>query len=456
MTAVAFLVIMLAVIGGLAITGQAPDVPLPAILSLIGIFGFLFCSGVYISATLAILGLLAGLVFSTRPFWLFIGPVAWNTSSNYVLIAVPLFLLMGEILLRSGVSQGLYKGLGLWTRRLPGGLLHANIVSCAVFATVCGSSIATAATMGSVALPYFEGTKYNRRMVLGSLAAGGALGNLFPPGITLIIYGLLTETSVGKLYIASLIPAIIVVLLCPAVVVVHGLRSPQADREPDASWAEKRRGLIQLVPAAILILIVLGSIYGGIATATEAAALGVVGSIIYAACNRTLSLRMLHDAAEATGRKTALIGLILLGAFLLSYILTSLRLPQAMTEFVGHLPLPNWAVMAMIVLFYFALGTFMEGFAMIITTIPVVFPIVKQLGYDPLWFGVTVTLLIEATLITPPEGTILYILQGLRPRPGPIADVFHGVTWFVTMYLLAVVLLLVFPSIPLWLPSLIS
>ena len=455
MTVVAFLVVMLMVLGGLAVTGHSPDIPLPAILALIGIFAFLFSAGVYISATLAILGLLAGAVFSSRPFWLFIGPVAWNTSSNYVLIAVPLFLLMGEILLRSGVSAGLYKTLGLWLNRLPGGLLHANIVSCGVFATVCGSSIATAATMGSVALPYFESTRYDRKMVLGSLAAGGALGNLFPPGITLIIYGLLTETSVGKLYIASLLPGIMVMLLCMAVVFAHGLRNPSQQATQQIPLRQRLAALVNLVPALVLIVLVLGSIYGGIATPTEAAALGVVGAAIYSMLNRSFSLRMMHDCAVSTARKTALIGLILLGAFLLSYILTSLRLPQAMTAFVGGLPLPKWAVMSMIILFYFALGTFMEGFAMIITTIPVVFPIVKTLGYDPLWFGVVVTLLIEATLITPPEGTILYILQGLRPTPGPISDVFSGVTRFVVMYLLAVLLLMVFPQIALWLPTLL-
>jgi tripartite ATP-independent transporter DctM subunit len=457
MIVAAFLVVMLLVMGGLILTGHAPsEIPLPAILSLIGIFAFLFSAGVYIAATLAILGLLAGFVFSNRPFWLFIGPTAWNTSSNYVLIAVPLFLLMGEILLRSGVSEKLYKTLGLWVNRLPGGLLHANIVSSGVFATVCGSSIATAATMGSVALPYFEKTHYDKRMVLGSLAAGGALGNLFPPGITLIIYGLLTETSVGKLYIASLLPGIMVMLLCMAVVVVHGLRNKTLIGEPAIPLSERLRALVHLLPSVGLIVLVLGSIYGGLATPTEAAALGVTGATLYSACNRTLSLRMMHACVIATGRKTAMIGLILLGAFLLSYILTSLRLPQIMTAFVAGLPLPAWAVMSMIIFFYFALGTFMEGFAMVITTIPVVFPIVKALGYDPLWFGVIVTLLIEATLITPPEGTILYILQGLRPTPGPISDVFAGVTRFVAMYLLAVALMMVFPQIALWLPHILN
>lgn len=457
MIVVIFLLVMLGVVGGLALTGHgAADLPLPAIFSLIGIFAFLFTAGVYIAATLAILGLLAGFVFSTRPFWLAIGPTAWNTSSNYVLIAVPLFLLMGEILLRSGVSEKLYKTLGLWVTRLPGGLLHANIVSSGVFATVCGSSIATAATMGSVALPYFEHTRYDKKMVLGSLAAGGALGNLFPPGITLIIYGLLTETSVGKLYLASLIPGLMVMLLCMGVVVVYGLRNKQLIIEKNVPLRERLMALVHLLPAVILIALVLGSIYGGLATPTEAAALGVVGAAAFSALNGTLSLSMLHACAVSTARKTAMIGLILLGAFLLSYILTSLRLPQIMTAFVAELPLPAWAVMSMIILFYFALGTFMEGFAMVITTIPVVFPIVKTLGYDPLWFGVIVTLLIEATLITPPEGTILYILQGLRPTPGPISDVFAGVTRFVVMYLLAVAVLMVFPQIALWLPNILN
>ncbi|WP_431281133.1 TRAP transporter large permease [Humitalea sp. 24SJ18S-53] len=453
MIAVVFIGVLLAVAVGLAFNGAATDLPISEILVLCGLFAAFFGAGVYIAATLGILGLLAGLAFSSRPFWLFLGEIAWTTTTNYVLIAMPLFLLMGEILLRAGISDRLYKALGLWMNRVPGGLLHTNIMSCALFSAISGSSIATAATMGSVALPYFEKTNYDRRMVLGSLAAGGALGNLIPPGITFIIYALLTNTSVGKLYLAAVGPGLLVTVLFLAYIFVKGLRGPRMDA-PKVPLLVKLLGLVDLVPTLALGLVVLGSMYGGLATPTEAAALGAVAAVVFAALAGKFNLRMLHESALATARNTALVGLILISAFLLNYVLTSLDVPRLVAGFVTGLPLPAWALMAMIIGLYFALGTFMEGFSMIITTIPVVFPIVTALGYDAVWFGVIVTMLIEIALITPPDGTVMYVLQGLRRPSGPITDIFAGVTPFVALYVAAVVLLVVFPSIALWLPSL--
>jgi tripartite ATP-independent transporter DctM subunit len=373
-----------------------------------------------------------------------------------VFVAVPLFLLMGEILLRAGLSDRLYRALNVWLNRLPGGLLHTNILSCAVFSAISGSSVATAATMGSVALPYFSNTKYSPRMVLGSLAAGGALGNLIPPGITFIIYGLMTETSVGALYIAAIFPSVLVTGLFLLVIVWHGFTSPPIERPPPMALRAKLASLTDLIPTASLIFVVLGTIYAGIATATEAAALGVVASAVIAALDGKLSIRLIHQSAEATARNTALIGLILMGSFLLNYILTTLQVPQAMAQMVAALPIPEWAVMATIIIFYLALGTFMEGFSMIITTIPVVFPIVLALHYDPIWFGVIVTMLIEIAMISPPDGTVMYVLQGMRPRPGPITDVFVGVMPFLTVYMIAVFILLWLPGLATWLPKVMS
>ena len=450
------IILLVLVAGGMifaTLTGGAANLPTAEILILAGIFVLFFGAGVYIAAVLGLLGLLIGFTFSDRPFWLFAGQVMWAPSSNYVLVAVPLFLLMGEILLRAGLSERLYKALNVWLNRLPGGLLHTNIVSCALFSAISGSSVATAATMGSVALPYFERSAYNPRMVLGSLAAGGALGNLIPPGITFIIYGLITETSVGQLYIAALGPSLLVTFLFMAIIFVHGLRHRAiAPPEPAMPLGPRIASLKELIPTLLLIVLVLGSIYGGYATPTEAAALGVVGAMLFAALDRKLSLRMIHASAEATARNTALIGLILLGAYLLSYILTQLRVPQLIASTIAELPLPAWAIMATIIALYLALGTFMEGFSMIITTVPVVFPVVRALGYDPIWFGVVVTMLVEIAQISPPDGTVMYVLQGMRPRAGPITDIFIGVMPFLTVYLLAVVLLLIVPDIALWLP----
>jgi tripartite ATP-independent transporter DctM subunit len=445
---VVFLLVLLAIVIFAASQGAAA-LPISEIMMLIGLFLVFFGSGVYIAVVLGSLALFSGFMFSDRPFWLFMGQVIWAPSSSFVLVAVPLFLLMGEILLRSGLSAQLYQALNVWLRRWPGGLLHTNIASCAVFSAISGSSVATAATMGSVALPYFEKTAYNQRMVLGSLAAGGALGNLIPPGITFIIYGLMTETSVGKMYIAAIVPSVLVCLLFFAVIFLHGLRRPSKEMPPPATAPERWRSLVDLLPTSLLILIVLGTIYGGIATPTEAAALGVVAAIVFALLAGKLSFRLLHESAEATARNTSMLGLILFGAYMLNYIMTQLRVPQSMAEMVSTLPLPAWAIMLVIIGFYLALGTFMEGFSMIITTIPVVFPVVKALGYDPIWFGVIVTMLIEIAMISPPDGTVMYVLQGMRPTPGPITDVFQGVMPFVGVYMLAVLILLLFPGLAL-------
>jgi C4-dicarboxylate transporter, DctM subunit len=447
--AIVFLLVMLAIVVIVSRTTGAAALPIGEIMMLIGLFVVFFGSGIYIAAVLGTLALLAGFLFSDRPFWLFMGQVIWAPSSSFVLVAVPLFLLMGEILLRTGLSDQLYKALNIWLRRWPGGLLHTNIAACAVFSAISGSSVATAATMGSVALPYFEKTAYNERMVLGSLAAGGALGNLIPPGITFILYGLMTETSVGKMYIAAVLPSALVCALFFLVIFVHGWRQPAAMQAPRSTMEEKLRSIIDLLPTGVLILIVLGTIYGGIATPTEAAALGVSASCLFALCTGRLSFKLLHASAEATARTTAMLGLILFGAYMLNFIMTQLRVPQAMSEAVAALPLPQWAIMLVIIGFYLALGTFMEGFSMIITTIPVVFPVVKALGYDPIWFGVIVTMLIEIAMISPPDGTVMYVLQGMRRRGGPITDVFVGVMPFVGVYTLAVFILLAFPQLAL-------
>ena len=259
----------------------------------------------------------------------------------------------------------------------------------------------------------------------------------------------MTETSVGKMYIAAIVPSVLVCLLFFAVIFIHGLRLPNKERPPPATAQERWRSLVDLMPTSLLILIVLGTIYGGIATPTEAAALGVVASLVFALVARKLSFKLLNELAEATARNTSMLGLILFGAYMLNFIMTQLRVPQSLAEIVSALPLPAWAIMLVIIGFYLALGTFMEGFSMIITTIPVVFPVVKGLGYDPIWFGVIVTMLIEIAMISPPDGTVMYVLQGMRRTPGPITDVFSGVMPFVGVYMLAVLILLLFPGLAL-------
>ena len=466
MIAIVFIVIMAIVIGGASLFGgadsaaalSATTVPWWALLAVLGAFAGFFAGGIYVGAALSSLALLAGFSLSDRPFWNFLGEMIWAPSTNFVLVSVPLFLLMGEIMLRAGLSERLYRGLNVWMGRLPGGLLHTNILACGVFSAVAGSSVATAATMGSVALPYFEKSHYPPKLVLGSLAAGGALGNLIPPGITFIIYGLITETSVGALYIAAIGPSILVVLLFVLVILYYSYKLKlRADpKAMGVTWRHKVASLSDLLPTTLLIGLVLGTIYAGLATPTESAALGVAGSLILALVDCKLNWKMISESLHATARTTSMIALILFGAYVLNYILSSLGVPQMLAKFLTGLPLPGWAIMLVIIGFYLALGTFMEGLSMVICTVPLLFPVVTALGYDPIWFGVVITMLVEIAMISPPDGTVLYVLQGMRRQPGPITDVFSGVMPFLFVYMLAIIILMVFPSIALWLPAVLS
>jgi tripartite ATP-independent transporter DctM subunit len=450
MIAILFLLLLIALAVILMLTGGAPALGITELIVISVVFVVFFLSGIYVAAALGMLGVLADLAFSSRPTHPFIGEVAWNASKNFLLVAIPLFLLMGEILLRAGLSDRLYRALNVWFGRWPGGLLHTNIMACAVFSAVSGSSPATAATIGSVALPYFAKTRYNPRLVLGSLAAGGALGNLIPPGISLIVYGLFTETSVGQLYAAGFVAGALVTALFVVFIFAYSLVGRGGELAPPTPWRLRLLSLLDLLPTAALILLVLGTIYLGFATPTESAALGVTGALLLAALDRRLTLRIVHASVRATARTTSMIGLIVLGAFVLNYVLTSLRLPQMLAGMVSRLPYPPWAIMGIIILFYIALGTFMESLSMMITTLPVVFPVVMAFGYDPIWFGIVMTMLIEIAMISPPDGMVMYVLQGMRRPPGPITDVFVGVLPFLGLYVLGVGIIWIFPGLILW------
>jgi tripartite ATP-independent transporter DctM subunit len=450
MIAIGFLFVLLVVFLVLAATGTGPTVGIAELAVLSVVFVVFFFSGIYVAAALAILALLADLAFSSRPMHAFIGQVAWNASNSFVFVAVPLFLLMGEILLRSGLSDRLYRAMNTWVGGLPGGLLHTNVAACAVFSAVSGSSIATAATIGSVALPYFGKTAYNQRLVLGSLAAGGALGNLIPPGISFIVYSLFTDTSIGKLYAGGFVVGTLVAGLFMVYIFVYGLATGTREAVTAVTWRQRAASVADLAPTMALIFLVLGTIYLGLATATESAALGVIGALALAALDGRLSLAMVHAAVRTTARSTSMIGLILIAAFALNFVLSGLRLPQALASTVAGLPLPPWATMTVIILLYVALGTFMDGFAIMVTTLPVLFPVVTALHYDPIWFGVIMTMLIEIAQITPPDGMVMYVLQGMREPPGPISDVFVGVLPFLGIYGLSLLLVTAFPGLVLW------
>lgn len=419
-----------------------------------------FLLGLHVAGALGVLSFSLMYFFADRPLWEMLGLIAWNTNTSFVLVAIPLFIMMGEILLRSGLSERLYRVLSHWLSPLPGGLMHSNIAACATFAAVSGSSVATAATIGSVALPAFRARGYNERLVLGSLAAGGTLGILIPPSINFIVYGVLMEVSIGRLYIAGILPGFLLSVLFMSVIFLAALVWPGvAPRETATSWGTRLLGLIDMLPTFALIFLVLGTIYLGVATPTEAAGFGVSGAFVLALLSRRVGVAMLREVFLSSSRTTAMVMLILTGAFILNSTLAILGVPYAVSKAVASWGLTPTGTLIILVIFYLVLGTFMDGFAMMVTTIPVILPILKTMNIDLVWFGVIAVILTEAALISPPEGLNLYVIHGLRGREGrearaaTIMDVYIGVLPFFLMMLLAIVLIIVFPQIALWLPT---
>ena len=421
--------------------------------ALLLLFGLIALS-VPIAATLGVLGISMSEFFTTMPMYRAIGEMAWSTSTETLLIAIPLFVMIGEILLRAGITRKMYEGMAQWLSWLPGGLMHSNIGACTLFAATSGSSIATAATIGTVAVPEIDRRGYNERLFLGTIAAGGTLGILIPPSINMIVYGLLTNTSIPELYLAGFIPGLVLAALFMATIVALCLyRKEWGGSKIETSWQRRVAALPSLLPPLLIFLLVVGSIYAGVATPTEAASLGVVGALILAAANRTLTFDMLKHACEATMRTTAMIMLIIVAALFLNFVLTTIGLTQQLTQFIKSLGLTPFQVMVLIVVFYTLLGCVMETMSLMITTAPLITPIVVALGYDPVWFGILLMVLLESSLITPPIGVNLFVVHSVRRR-GPLKDVFIGAIPFVVTLFLMAILLLVFPQLALWLPKL--
>ena len=414
----------------------------------------LVASAVPVAAVLGILSLSLDEVFMRGRRSLMLGDFVWEQSIEFILVAIPMFILLGEIMLRAGIALRMYNAVIQWISWLPGGLMHANIGSSAIFAASSGSSVATAATVGTVAYPEIEKRQYNERLFLGSLAAGGTLGILIPPSINLIIYGLLTDSSVPELYLAGIIPGLMLAALFMGMIAIACLRSPDwGGDKVETSWAERIRVLPDLLPPIILFMAVVGSIYAGVATPTEAASIGVVFALGIAAWNRALNVDMLKAAFEGTMRSSSTIMLIILAAVFLNFVLGFMGITQSILATIDALGLTPMQTMIVIVCFYLILGMFMETLSMMLTTIPVVFPIVTHMGFDAIWFGILITVLMEAALITPPIGINLYVVHGIRSRGGKFNDVSVGAIPFVVAMLVMIALLLAFPGIATWLPN---
>ena len=552
-----------------------------------GLMGAFFLAGLYVAAALGALSLIIMLFFSDAPLWNIMANKAWEGNTSFILVAVPLFILMGELMNRSGMGEKMYAGITRWIWWLPGGLIHTNIVSCAIFAACSGSSVATSATISRVSLPSFRQRGYSERMVIGSLAAGGTLGILIPPSISLIIYGVLVEESIGRLYMAGFVPGMVltlsfIIMILALALVWRGL----APREQGDSfitiqgWVTRLIGSISLVPIVALIIVVIGSIYGGIATPSEAAAFGVYGAFVLAvilnteeillplfggmmralgligistvvkwalgllvailllhlilmiACalagedlsqevvslfgvnwgpivgeniflvevvivpwsgwvpflvnatqdelrnarfpDNSVQMQIIHrnflivqDAFISTVRTTGMIFLIVLAAFTMSFAFARLGISQQIAEAISGLGLNDWQLVLVLVVFYLVLGTFMESFAMMVTTVPILLPTLEGAGVDLVWFGVIMVLLVEAALISPPEGINLYVLHGVRLdvdreqaeaanevlQQSTIADVWIGVLPFMGCMAITTALVLFIPELALALPD---
>ncbi|MAF39364.1 MAG: hypothetical protein CL696_10920 [Chloroflexi bacterium] len=486
-----------------------------AITAAFSMMSAFFMGGLYVSGALGVIALLLMKFFNiANPnLWNIMGNRAWEGSTNFTLIAIPLFILMGELVLRSGIAERMYNVLSRWLVFIPGGLIHSNIASCAVFAACAGSSVATAATISRVALPAFRQRGYNERLVIGSLAAGGTLGILIPPSIGLVLYGLIVGESIGRLFLAGFIPGVILAITFMLMIGIASKIWPGiAPKEEMVTWRLRFAGLVSLLPIGLLIFAVLGSIYFGIATPTEAAAAGVTGALFLTLAgnsgmlaislvaglvrrfpllpravktvlgdfrsarpvlpgqvrhNVNSMVNILKESFLSTARTSAMILLILMAAFTLQFAFAAVRISVDMAEWVAAFELTQLQLILVLVVFYLVLGTFMESYSMMLTTLPILIPVLNDANVDKVWFGIIMVILLEAAQISPPQGMALYVLQGARrdtdrelaeyegvlANTGTINDVFMGVMPFMLCMFVVIGLVIAFPELAIWLPD---
>ncbi|SLN75654.1 TRAP transporter large permease [Oceanibacterium hippocampi] len=415
----------------------------------------LLALGVPVAVALGLLGIGLSEFFSTLPLVRAIGEVAWSSSTGFLMVSVPLFVLLGEILLRAGIADRMYSAVAAWLSWMPGGLMHANVGSSGLFAAMSGSSVATAATIGTTAMPQMEKYGYSPKLFLGTLAAGGTLGILIPPSINLIVYGLITNASIPQLYLAGIVPGLLLMLLFMTIVAIACTIWPSlGGRKVDVGWNERLALLGEFIPPTFIFVVVIGSIYLGWATATESAALGVGAATLLTVLKGRFTIAMFRSAVENTMRTTGMIMLIVVAAFFLNFVMTAQGLTTKVVNLVTTLELSSAGLMLAVIVFYLVLGCFMETMAMMIATIPIVAPVVFAAGFDSVWFGVVVVVLMEAAMITPPVGINLFVIQGMRARGG-ISDVAYGTLPFLLAIFALLGLLMAFPEIALFLPSLL-
>ena len=419
----------------------------------ISILLFFLGSGVWVAISMIGVSSIGMLIFTSRPVGDAMATTMWGTSSSWTLTALPLFVWMGEILFRTKLSENLFTGLAPWLSRLPGGLIHVNVVGCALFAAISGSSAATVATVGKMSIPELRKRNYPEKLLLGSLAGSGTLGLLIPPSIILIIYGVTVQESIAKLFIAGIIPGIMLAVIFMVYVITWSIinKKEMPTSNESFSFSEKIKGSSQLLPVIMLIIAVIGSIYAGIATATEAASLGVVGALILSFFQKTLTKETFKTSLLGATKTSCMIAFILAGSSFLSLAMGFTGLPRNLAIWIQEMNLSPYVLIFVLTIFYIILGMFLDGISAVVLTMAIIEPMIRQAGFDMIWFGIFLVVVVEMAQITPPVGFNLFVLQGMAGKDmGYIAR--SAFPLFLLM-ILAVIFIIIFPEIALWLPE---
>ena len=419
----------------------------------ISVLLFFLGSGIWVALSMIGVSAIGMMLFTSRPVGDAMATTIWGTSSSWTLTALPLFVWMGEILFRTRLSENLFKGLSPWMQKLPGGLIHVNVVGCALFAAISGSSAATVATVGKMSIPELRKRKYPEKILLGSLAGSGTLGLLIPPSIILIIYGVAVQESIAKLFIAGIIPGIMIALIFMSYVIIWSLinKKDMPKILENYSFLEKIKRSKQLLPVILLIFSVIGSIYTGIATATEAASLGVVGALILSYFQKSLTLDTFKSSLLGATKTSCMIAFILAGSTFLSLAMGFTGLPRNLAVWIQSMDLSPYVLIFVLMIFYIILGMFLDGISAVVLTMAIIEPMIRQAGFDMIWFGIFLVIVVEMAQITPPVGFNLFVLQGMANKDmGYIAK--SAFPLFLLM-VLAVILVVVFPEIALWMPE---
>ena len=427
--------------------------PFYAIAIFLFVMFLLLGSGVWIGLALLGVAYVGMEMFTSRPAGDAMMTVMWRSSSSWSLTALPMFIWMGEILYRTRLSEDMFKGLAPWMARLPGGLLHTNIAGCTIFAAVSGSSAATLTTVGKMTIPELRKRGYPERLTIGTLAGAATLGLMIPPSLTLIVYGVAINESITKLFIAGIVPGLVLAFLFMCYVFVASKLSKdyRPAAEPVLPFFEKVKRSRFLVPVLLLIFLVIGSMYVGFATATEAAAIGVLGSLALAFAQRTLTLGNFFESLMGATRTSAMIALILAGAAFLSLSMGFTGLPRALAEWIASIELSRFQLLMVLLVFYIVLGCFLDGISVVVLTIAIVEPMIRQVGIDIIWFGIFIVVVVEMAQITPPIGFNLFVLQGMTGHP--MSFIARAAFPMFMIMALMVFILIAFPDLATWLPE---